>query len=527
MNYPRASLLTKYLINILAIFIISSFLVIQAAGAVTLDVMLVYDTTATTWVNNNGGMEAFSLDAVNRMNLAAQNSEIDITFRHVHSVSVNYTHQDFDSDLSAITNGTGGFSNIGTLRDNSGADLVALLIDTGSAYGMTGLGWLLGNYNGSPGYAFTTSAIRSVAISHTLTHEVGHNMGAHHSKNQNNGEGPNSSLADYSAGWYFTGTNTQDYHTIMAYNSDGYGNYYQSAPLFSTPLLTYQGTTAGDAQDGDNSRLIRDTMNAVAGYRDAEGSLAVTIEPAGARTDGAQWRRVGTTTWHDSGFAEQNVLSGQYVVEFKIVADWEEPADTTVDVYANQTATPTGTYSPIYQPVGSLTVTIEPQGARTDGAQWRRMGTATWHDSEFLEEYLPVGQYVIEFKEVDGWEKPANITVDVYDTLTTTESATYSIIYVPVGSLNITILPAEAAAAGAQWRRVGTTTWYDSGSTEGNIDTGEYSIEFNTLDGWESPAELTVDIVDGQTTSASGTYVNENPPRTSKSLPWMLLLLAE
>lgn len=529
MNCPRPSRLAKILCTILTVVFISSFLLIGEASAVTIDVMLVYDTTATTWVNNNGGKDAFSLDAVNRMNQAAQNSNIDITFRHVHSVSVNYTHQDFNSDLDAITNGTGAFSNIDTLRDNYGADLVALMIDTGSPYGTTGLGWILGSYNGSPGYAYTTSAIRSVAISHTLTHEVGHNMGAHHSKFQTSGPGPNTYInAPYSAGWYFTGTNSVQYHTIMAYSSDGHGNYYSSAPLFSSPLLNYQGTTAGDAQDGDNSRLIRDTMNVVAGYRDAEGSLSVTIEPQNAQTDGAQWRRVGTTTWHNSGYAESNLLSGQYVIEFKTVDGWEKPADITVDVYAEQTAGVTGTYTPVYVPVGSLTIFIEPQNAITEGAQWRRVGTAAWHESGYLEEYLPVGQYVIEFKEVDGWSTPENTDIDIFDTQTTASIGLYSIIYIPVGSLNITLLPPEAVEAGAQWRRTETTTWYDSGSTEGNIETGEYTIEFKAVEGWTTPDEINVNILNDQTSSASGAYIDKNPSQPqSKAMPWMLLLLAE
>lgn len=51
-------------------------------------------------------------------------------------------------------------------------------------------------------------------------------------------------------------------------------------------------------------------MNAVAGYRDAEGSLSVTIEPQEARTEGAQLRRTATAAWHDSDFFEEYLLIG-------------------------------------------------------------------------------------------------------------------------------------------------------------------------------------------------------------------------
>lgn len=527
MNCPSARIIPKLLLpTLLAIFMLS-LIPIQRAKAATIDVMIVYDTTATTWVERNGGMSAFSLDAVNRMNLAVQNSDVDITFRLVHSVSVAYTHLDLNSDLDAIVYGTGGFSSIGTLRDSYAADLVALLVDTRSAYDTTGLGYTLNTDSGSPNFAFTTSSIQSVAISHTLTHEVGHNLGGGHSISQLSSPGPNDYLPSYSyaAGWYFKGTNDKDYHTIMAYNDDG-TQWYNSAPLFSTPLLTYEGTTAGDAENGDNIRIFRNTMDTVAGYRDATGTLSVSIEPESAKTDGAQWRRTGTTSWHDSGFVENDLDIDQYVVEFKTMDGWEEPADITVDVYAGDTTSASGTYTAVYEPVGSLSVSIEPADARNESAQWRRTGTATWHDSGFVEGYLPVTQYTVEFDEVEGWNKPDDRTVNVYDGATASVTETYTVIYVPVGSLNVTILPSEAATEGAQWRRAGTDTWHDSGSTESNVDTGEYTLEFKTINDWGIPAEMTVDITDGETTSASSTYTDKNPTQKSSiAMPWILLLL--
>ncbi|TWI71173.1 metallopeptidase family M12-like protein, partial [Desulfobotulus alkaliphilus] len=239
----------------------------HTARAATVDIMLVYDTTASTWVSKNGGIATFSEEAVNRMNQAMQNSDIDLTFRLVHAVSVAYTHQGLSDDLTSIQAGIGSLSLVHSLRNQYGADLVALLVDTGSAYGTVGLGYLLSSWGGSPAYGYTVSSIRAVAVSHTLTHEVGHNFGAHHAKTQNTSPGPNTSLGSYSAGWYFTGTNSTRYHTIMAYSTDRFGTHHQPAPLFSTPLVNWQGAVAGHSQDGDNARLIRETKNIIAAYR--------------------------------------------------------------------------------------------------------------------------------------------------------------------------------------------------------------------------------------------------------------------
>jgi hypothetical protein len=265
----------KALLNLSVAVLGTVFWCCDTFAATTIDVLVVYDTTAKTWVDNNGGMATFSAEAIARMNQAMQNSGIDCTFRVVHSGTIDYTHSDLSTDLSDLHAGTGNLATAHTWRNTYGADLVVMLVDTGSAYGWVGQGYLLTSSDGQPGNAFTVNAIQSVDISHIMTHEVGHNLGCGHSKRQATQPGPGP-LFSYAAGWYFTGSNSKDYHTIMTYNDDGFGNTYIGAPLFSTPLKTHEGTTAGDAADGDNSRCIRQTMAVVAGYR-ADASTVFTL----------------------------------------------------------------------------------------------------------------------------------------------------------------------------------------------------------------------------------------------------------
>ena len=50
----------------------------------------------------------------------------------------------FDGMLDAVTNGTAGkWKAVREARERVGADVVVMLIDTGSAYGTTGLSWAL------------------------------------------------------------------------------------------------------------------------------------------------------------------------------------------------------------------------------------------------------------------------------------------------------------------------------------------------------------------------------------------------
>ncbi|MCL1921493.1 MAG: zinc-dependent metalloprotease [Kiritimatiellaeota bacterium] len=294
-----------------------------AAGNTEIDVMIVFDTTAATWANSSaGGVETFAESAVQRMNTALANSGIACTMRLVGTYCPSYTYAgDFSTALSDVTYGRGALSGVAAERNACGADVVSMMVDTGSAFGTTGMGWVSPR---TASYAFSVCSVRAVNTGHTMSHEIGHNLGCGHSKTQASSPGPTSGIP-YAAGWYFTGNNNSRFHTVMAYNHDGSVGY-QPCNYFSTPLVTYQSVAVGDAADGDNARCFRENMTSVAAYRPTVVS-ALPIPTGVAASQGTYADRV-SVSW--------SAVSG--AVSYKV---FRNTADNSAG--ATQIGTPTAT----------------------------------------------------------------------------------------------------------------------------------------------------------------------------------------
>ena len=228
-------------------------------ATMTIDVMVVYTPAAKTWANTSGGgINNVINQAVQNGQLALDNSVTDMTIQLVHSAEIAYTESgDSSTDLDRLTDTSDGYmDSVHQSRNTYGADLVDLLTyveDTG------GIGWLLNTTAGSPDYAFSISRVQQAGWAYTVIHEMGHNMGCHHRKDQAVQPGPG--LYSYSAGWRWVDA-TGTHCSVMSYEEVG-----SRVAHFSNPSITYQGVATGDAVDGDNARGLRNIKGVISNYR--------------------------------------------------------------------------------------------------------------------------------------------------------------------------------------------------------------------------------------------------------------------
>ncbi|MFO7774772.1 MAG: S8 family peptidase, partial [Candidatus Hydrogenedentota bacterium] len=242
----------------------------------------------------------------------------------------------------------------------------------------------------------------------------------------------------------------------------------------------------------------------IAGGRLNVGALVRTAEDTGELTIaifpediGAQWRVVGEDAWLDSGDSV-TLQIGEYEIEFAVLDHWVEPDPLTVDVVKDTLTSETANYQ---RARGALQVTIEPEDAVGDGAQWTASAGNTWQDSgERITRQT--GTYEVEFAELEGWVAPNPVTVNIVKDTLTSETGQYECAH---GSLEVSIEPQGARQDGAQWRVTGEATWRDSGDRL-TLETGEHEVEFADSEGWVAPNPVTVNVTQDTVTSETIEY---------------------
>ncbi|MDD2716535.1 MAG: hypothetical protein PHW04_11655, partial [Candidatus Wallbacteria bacterium] len=148
--------------------------------------------------------------------------------------------------------------------------------------------------------------------------------------------------------------------------------------------------------------------------------VSVTLQPEAEISAIAGWRFVGTQDWSDSctRFIEEGTT---FEIEFKQIQGWLTP-DNVTGIIGTQEIVIDQEYLPAQH---NLTVNISPAAVNSAGAAWKLLGEADWRSSGSYIELQEGTSYEIIFRDIIGYEPPANITGTV-STNDKSETGTYS-----------------------------------------------------------------------------------------------------
>ena len=148
-----------------------------------IDLLVVYPSAVRSEAGSAAAVEAAIASAVADSNLCYRSSLVPMQLRVVHIAEVSYTPTGLlNTDLSRLQNPSdGSMDNVHTLRDQYGADLVSLLTTTSDAGGLASTMQHPSNNFESSGFNVNVWD-QLGAPSYTLAHEIGHNMGCLHNR---------------------------------------------------------------------------------------------------------------------------------------------------------------------------------------------------------------------------------------------------------------------------------------------------------------------------------------------------------
>ena len=240
------------------------------------DVMVAWTPKAETFAGGAAQMEAEIQLAVDAANFVYANSGIASRLRLVLTTPADYdedTAWDYDDHIYAFADPTDGvMDELTTLRSIVGADFMVLIVESvdllGNPLGACGVGFVMGPDDINPDfeiYAASVVSRRCASSIWTLAHEIGHNRGCAHNREDASVDGATS----YAYGHRFTGTDDQDYRTVMSY--DTVPESMTRIPHFANPSISYAGAATGvpvGAVGESHTAQVHGLTNAVsAGFR--------------------------------------------------------------------------------------------------------------------------------------------------------------------------------------------------------------------------------------------------------------------
>lgn len=268
--------------------------------------------------------------------------------------------------------------------------------------------------------------------------------------------------------------------------------------------LTYKDLPGWTAPVTQTLFFERDkTTTLMREYIRHKGTVIVDVDP-----NTAQWELTDGDGNLIPGTGDQvltYVPAGTISVQWLPLASYTEPSPNPAVFTLNNNATyrVTGAYVPVIGAgEGIVRVFLHPDGAVNAGAQWRLLG-GEWRSSGGMQA-VPDGEQVIRFREIEGWQPPADMTVNVVRDTTNDFHATYVRLY---GSLQVQVTPETAS-----WLVVDADGQEHAGTGDAlltGIPAGAALVQWGDLEGYDvpdpNPAQVVVPA--NGTVTVTGAYL--------------------
>jgi hypothetical protein len=281
--------------------------------------------------------------------------------------------------------------------------------------------------------------------------------------------------------------------------------------------------------DGDNTRLLREIGDTVAGYRATVTGYTLTVNSAGAA--GVTISATPSSYSGISNYSIEGIVSGTGIILTApetsgeaVFTSWSG-CDSAVGTTCSLTVTANTSVTANYQLVCGQPAGITVPASDDDGSYTVSWGASATSGVVYVLEEATNADFSSNLRTVyTGSATSAAISgqnngVTYHYRVKATrsgyldspwiESATACAVSIPgPGNLQVTISPQAAVDAGAGWSIDGGSIWQESGETLTGLTifNNPYTVTFRPVSGWTSPAEQSVTIESGETATPNAVY---------------------
>ena len=232
-----------------------------ASSQTQIDIMVVY---SREFGQANVSPRTRINELISFTNAAFTRSGIMIKLRLARAQQINFNNgANIGSNLDAATNASGAFSQLPQLRNQYGADMIAVLHSgTGGASGVAWIG------NGRANFAVSSTRLSTRCCNSVFAHELGHNLGSgheHRSSNPNQGSPCGFNWTGYACG-HGDRSHPDRWGTIMSYLNDSAIGF-QFSNLDRDCLGFACGIREGQPNPADNRRSFNISRLVIQNYR--------------------------------------------------------------------------------------------------------------------------------------------------------------------------------------------------------------------------------------------------------------------
>jgi len=243
----------------------------------TIRVLVPYSSKITKTISTSAVISAIDL-AVANLNTDLQRSATPVKVVLAATVAENYTYDGSDPSSLAIDNALKRITNpadnvldhVHAVRYDNKADLVCFLISEVDSTN-SGVGYILAtpNYAFNCTYGFSVISFSYLNSARTFSHELGHNFGCDHDRQNANSTtgGAAKGTYAYSYGYRFYGKNGVQYRDIMSYPPGQVIAYFSNPNLTApSPISTAVGAPIGSSGQAYNALTITQNATEVSTY---------------------------------------------------------------------------------------------------------------------------------------------------------------------------------------------------------------------------------------------------------------------